>query len=176
MRIIYLIFIIMFLMTSTVQAHIFYKWVDKDGAENYTDDYSKIPSAYRDRIDILYIHEEGSSPPVQKMTPQKGEEIRKDMYGRDETWWREKVRPWKKRLMDAELNYERAHGKFMQKSMELSRRRFGSPTQYKTNIIELDRFKEEMINYQAQIAEVHEILGKLFKEAEASKANPDWLK
>jgi len=168
--------LILFLLVTTVQAHIFYKWVDKDGIVNFTDDYSKIPLAYRDQVDVLYIHEKGSSPPVQKMRPQKGQEIRKDMFGRDETWWREKVRPWKKRLMDAEVNYERVHEKFMQKAMELSRRRFGTPTQYKANIIELDRFKEEMIKYQAQIAEVHEILGKLFKEAEASRADTDWLK
>ena len=162
-------------LASPLQAHIIYKWVDKEGVANYADDYSKIPPAYRDQVDIVYVHEEGPPIPSQP-PPQKREEIKTDIDGQNETYWRGKVHPWKERLKDAEANYERAHEKFMQKTMELSRRRFGSPTQYKMNIIELDRFKEEMIKYQAQIAEVHEILGKLFKEAEASKANPDWLK
>ena len=41
------------------------------------------------------------------------------------------------------------------KLMELSRSRFGtwSPTQYKMNIIELDKLKEELDKYADQIAE-----------------------
>jgi hypothetical protein len=177
MRVIYLIFIISaILIASIVHAHIIYKWVDKDGIENYTDDYSKIPISYRDRVNILYIHEEAVSPPVQKIAPQKREDSGKDIYGRDERWWREKARLLKERLKEAEERYEKAHEKFMQKAMELGRRRFGSPTQYKSIIKELDSFKEEIIKYQAQIALVHDEWSKLYKEAEESKANPDWLK
>ena len=168
--------LIAIILASPLQAHIIYKWVDKNGIENFTDDYSKIPLEYRERINILYIHEEVVLPPVQKMVPQKREEIRKDIYGRDEEWWKGKVRLLKGRLKEAEEGYEKAHEKFMEKAMELNRRRFVSRTLYRTIIIEMDRFKEEMIKYQSQIAEVHEELGKLYKEAEASKANPDWLK
>ena len=62
--------------------------------------------------------------------------------------------------------------------MELSTRRFGSwsRTQYKMNIIELDRLKEEMMKYADQIAEAKEALEKISKEAGEAKANPDWLK
>jgi dephospho-CoA kinase len=64
----------------------------------------------------------------------------------------------------------------MEKAEELSARRFGSRTQYKTNIIELDRLKEEMFKYGDQIAEANEALEKISKEAQESKANLDWLK
>ncbi len=166
------------LLTSTLQAHTFYKWVDEKGIVNYSDDYNNIPSAYRDRVEIEYVHEEGPTPPIQKMTPQKREETKTDIYGQQEAYWRGKVRPWKEFLKTAEANYERAHEKFMGKAMEFSRGRFGtwSRTQYKMNIIELDKLKEEMIKHADQIAEAREAMEKISKEAKEEKANPDWLK
>ena len=64
----------------------------------------------------------------------------------------------------------------MERAEKLSQRRFWSHNEYRINIIELDRFKEEMIKYQTQIAEIEEMLEKLSKDARESKANPDWLK
>lgn len=169
---------LMILLTSTLQAHTFYKWVDEKGVVNFTDDYDNIPRAYRDRVEIEYVHEEGPTPPIQKMTPQKREETKTDIYGQQEAYWRGKVRPWKEFLKTAEANYERAHEKFMGKAMEFSRGRFGtwSRTQYKMNIIELDKLKEEMIKHADQIAEAREAMEKISKEAKEEKANPDWLK
>jgi hypothetical protein len=79
-------------------------------------------------------------------------------------------------LKTAEANYDRAHEKFMKKATELSRLRFGSRTQYKMKIIELDNAKEEMVKYADQIAEAKEGLEKISKEAQEVKANPDWLR
>jgi hypothetical protein len=162
----------------------FYKWVDDKGTVHFTDDYSKVPTSYRDRVEVergeveirKNIQEEKVPLPTQKITPGSKEEIRKDIYGQDEAWWKEKVRPWKEKLKEATTNYEIAQKKFMEKSEELSRKRYGSPTQYKFNIIELDRLREERAKYEAQIAEANEMLRKLSKEAEEVKANPVWLK
>jgi len=164
------------LITSTLEAHTFYKWVDEKGAVNYTDDYNSIPTAHRDRVEIEWVHEEAPTPPIQKITPQKTEETRTDIYGQDEAYWRGKVRPWKDFLKTAEANYEKAHGKFMEKAMELSEKRFGSRTQYKMNIVELDALKDEMMKHADQIGEANEALEKISKEASEAKANPDWLK
>jgi len=170
--------VLLILLTFTVPAYAatIYKWVDKDGVVNYTDDYNKVPFLYHDRVEVLEFFTERVSP-VQppQTTPGIKEEIRADIYGRDETWWREKVHPWKEQLKEATANYERVHSKFMEKAEELSARRFGSRTQYKTNIIELDRLKEEMFKYGDQIAEANEILEKLSKEAKETKADPAWL-
>ena len=176
----HVIFVILavFFLSSSLQAHTFYKWVDEKGIVNYTDDYNSIPSAYRDRVEIEWVHEEGPTPPVQKIAPQKREETRPDIYGQDEAYWRGKVRPWREFLKTAEANYERAHDKFIGKAMEFSQKRFGSwsKTQYKMNIIELDRLKVEMVKYADQIAEAREAMEKISKEAKETKANPDWLK
>jgi len=152
--------------------------VDKDGVVNFTDDREKVPSVYRDRVEIETREDiPGAKPPApQGVASPKKEEAGADIYGRNETWWREKVRPLKDQLKEATGKYESVHHRFMGKAEELSQRRFGSPTQYKMNIIELDRLKDEMTKYQAQIAEAKEMLEKLSKEAEDSKANPEWLK
>jgi hypothetical protein len=174
----HVIFVILavFFLSSSLLAHTFYKWVDEKGAVNYTDDYNNIPAAYRGRAEIEWVHEEGPIPPIQQMTPQRGEATRRDIYGQDETYWKGRVRPWKEFLTTAEANYERAHVSFMQKAEELSMRRFGSRTQYKTNIVQLDGLKEEMLKYADQIGEAKETLEKISKEAEEAKANPEWLK
>jgi hypothetical protein len=174
----HVIFVILavFFLSSSLLAHTFYKWVDEKGAVNYTDDYNNIPPAYRGRAEIEWVHEEGPIPPIQKMTPKRGEATGRDIYGQDETYWKGRVRPWKDFLKTAEANYERAHVSFMQKAEELSMRRFGSRTQYKTNIIQLDGLKEEILKYADQIGEAKEALEKISKEAEEAKANPEWLK
>jgi hypothetical protein len=56
------------------------------------------------------------------------EEIKTDIYGRDEAWWRDKVRPWKERLKEATENYDAAQKKYMESSDELSLKKFGSLT------------------------------------------------
>ena len=172
-----LIFLIFLLFISPAYAHTFYKWVDEKGAVNYTDDYNNIPPAYRNRVEIEWVHEEGPTPPVQKMIPQNREEAKTDIYGLGEAYWKGKVRPWKEFLKTAEANYQKAHQRFMQKAMEFSQKRFGSwsRTQYKMNVIELDKLKEEMLKYGDQVAEGQEALEKISKEAREANANPDWL-
>jgi phosphoenolpyruvate synthase/pyruvate phosphate dikinase len=156
-----------------------YKWVDKDGVVNFTDDLSKVPPSYQDQVKVETkkdVPEESAPLPPQTITPSnKDDETVTDRYGRGEAWWRDKVRPWKEKLKDATEKYEAVQKKYTEKSDELSRRRSGSPTQYKMNIIELDKIREEKEKYQAQMAEANEMLGKLKKEAEETKADPAWL-
>jgi mRNA-degrading endonuclease HigB of HigAB toxin-antitoxin module len=174
-----LILLILFIFLSPAYAATVYKWVDKEGVVNFTDDLSKVPPSYRNRVEM-----EERKDAKEELTPQPArpvtrgdeeEEMKTDIYGRDETWWREKVRPWKEKLKEATEKYEAAEKKYTEKSDELSRRRFGSPTQYKMNIIELDKVREEKEKYQAKISEANAMLEKLSKEAQESKADPAWL-
>ena len=173
-----LIFLMLIVFISPAYADTIYKWVDKDGVVNFTDDIGKVPPSYRDRVEKEERKDvkEKVIPRSQAVTREdEPKEIRADLYGRDETWWREKVRPWKEQLKEATEKYEVAEKKHTEKSDELSRRRFGSPTQYKMNIIELDKIREEKEKYQAQISEANGMLEKLSKEAEETKADPAWL-
>jgi len=174
-------FILLILLTFSLPAYsaTIYKWVDKEGIVNFTDDLSKVPPSYRNRVE-----KEERKDVKEEVTPRspqpatrgnEPEEIKTDIYGRDETWWREKVGSLKERLKEATEKYQAAEKKYTEKSDELSRRRFGSPTQYKANIIELDKVREEKEKYQAQISEANEMLEKLSKEAKETKANPAWI-
>ncbi len=156
--------IVVFLLAPSLHAYTVYKWVDEKDIVNYTDDYDKVPLIYRDRVELKndFFEEGSSTSSFQEMILKKKEAIKPDIYSGDETYWRERVGPWRDRLKEAEANYQEAHKKFMDKAMEFSRRRFGSwsPTQYKSNIVELDRMKEEMIKYGDQIAEANEALDR----------------
>ena len=175
------LFILLILLIFSVPSYAatVYKWVDKEGVVNFTDDLSKVPPSYRNRVEKEErkdVKEKVTPQPPQAATPgNEQEEIKTDIYGRDESWWQEKVRPWKGRLKEATEKYEAVQKRYTDKSDELSRRRFGSPTQYKMNIIELDKIREEKEKYQAQISEANEMLEKLSKEAKESKADPAWL-
>lgn len=173
-----LVFLMIWMFASVSHAHTFYKWMDENGTVNYTDDYNSIPPAHRGGVEIEWVHEEGSAPPMQKIPPPQGEGARKDRNGQDEAYWRGKVRPWREFLKAAEANYEKAHDRFMRKAMEFSAKRFGSwsKTQYKLHILELDRLKEEMMKYADQLAEGREAMEKILKEAKEANVNPDWLK
>jgi len=176
-----LILLILLAFVFPANAATIYRWVDKDGNVNFTDDYNEVPSSYRDRVEIRNYASEGGTPSYilempPLISPRTKEEIRTDVYGRDETWWREKARPWNEQLKEATANYEKVHSKFMKKAGELSVRRYGSRTQYKMNLLQLDGLKEEMMKYEALISEAAEMLEKLSKEAKETKANPEWLK
>lgn len=172
------ILLILLVFTSPAFGATIYKWVDKEGVVNFTDDYNKVPSEYRDRVETEI---RGDTPKGEPLAPpqtpiQKGEETKKDIYGRDETWWSERVSTWNDRIKAATAGYESINEKFMEKEGELSRIKYGSKSRHRIIIQELDRLKEEMMKFKAQIAEANEMLKKLSKEAEESRANPDWLK
>jgi FtsZ-binding cell division protein ZapB len=163
-----------------VHAVTFYKWVDKNGVLNVTDDLEKVPPEYRNQME-REVEEDISSAqsPTSSQSPaQSSEEVkeaRKDIYGRDETWWREKARVWHEKLRDATAKLETVNNKIIEESEAISRK-YWSPTQYKMNMVELDRLKEEKSKYQAQVDEAKERLKRLSKEAEDMKADPQWIK
>ena len=170
-----LTFILFFLVfIASANATTIYKWVDKEGVENFTDDYKKVPPLYRDRVEELEVPQWPSTPPGRPVEKKEG--ILTDRYGRDETWWREKVRPWKEQLREATKNYENTHNQLMEQVQTLAQWRFGSLTQYQMIANNVNILNTQLTGYQAKITEAKEMLEKLSKEAEEARANPEWLK
>jgi len=172
-----LILLILLAFASPAYAATTYKWVDEKGVLGFTDDFTVIPPEYRDKVSMEVTEETPSvgvaaSP---QATPQKIEEAKAGIYGPGETYWRERVRPWKDQLKEATDNYERVYKKFMESAEALSQRRYGSRTQIKMNIIELDRLNMERMGYEAQIEEAKEKLARISNEAKESGADPEWL-
>jgi len=157
--------IIGFLMTPfLVQAEV-YKWIDGNGTIHFTDDYGNIPSSYpqRAKVEIRKDIREETPSEQQKIIPGVKEEQFISFVAGDEAWRQEKIRSWTERLDEATANYEIAEKKFLEKSEELSRRRFGSPTQYKFDIIKLDALNQERMKYRAQMEEADEMLRNFSK-------------
>jgi hypothetical protein len=170
-----LIMLIFFVFAVPAYATTVYKWVDKEGVVNYSDDYNKVPPLYCDRVEALeFLKETGSPEKTPQTTPGSKEEIRMDIYGRDETWWKEKVRPWKEELKEAPENYENAQKEYMEQAEGLGEFKFGrlSLTQYQMLSYRLEVLSKEMKTYQGQIAEANEMLSKLSQEARETKADP----
>lgn len=177
-KLIFISFLLIF--TSSVYAVTIYKWVNQEGVVNFTEDYDKVPPIYRNTVEKINIETEDTPkmevPAASEVPLGKKEKVKADIYGRDETWWREKVRPWKEQLKQATANYETANKRYLERLEELSGKLQLSPTQHRMGTTELRTLKEESMKYQAQISEANEILKKLSKEAEEAKANPDWLR
>jgi hypothetical protein len=180
MKKIFSIFVIL-LFALPLQAGTVYKWVDKEGVVNFTDDLSKVPPSYRNRVEVEErkdVKEEVTPPPPQAITPSgKGDEIITDTYGRDEAWWRDKVRQWKEKLKEATEKYEEAKRNYEKKTDELTQTNFSgrSRSQSKWDVMALNRLREEKEKYEAQVSEANAMLEKLSKEAKETKADPAWL-
>jgi hypothetical protein len=173
-----LIILILLVFATPGYAATVYKWLDKDGVVNYTDDYNQVPAFYRDRVETLeFFTERGRPEPTPKAAPGTKEEILTDIYGRDETWWREKVRPWKEELKEASEKYENAQKEYMEQAEGLGPYNFGkmSLTQYQMLSYRLEILDKEMKTYQVQIDEAKDMLSKLFQEAKETEADPAWL-
>jgi hypothetical protein len=170
----------LFLSLPSVYGVTIYKWMDKNGVVNFTDDPEKVPPEYRDQVE-REVGEETSiaKPPTSAQSPsQSSEEVRetrKDIDGLGETWWREKARPWNQQLKDATANLEAVNNKIIEGTQNIIGK-YSSPTQQNMYTAELERLKGERAKYQAQVDEAKEMLKKLAKEAQDAKADPDWLK
>jgi len=63
------IFVLLFLFISASCASAaIYRWVDEKGVVNFTDDYSKVPPEYRNKVEEVNIQKMGSSIPSQAPT------------------------------------------------------------------------------------------------------------
>jgi hypothetical protein len=160
-------FVIGFLMIPFLVHAEVYKWMDDKGTIHFTDDYGNIPSSYRERFKVEIrkdIREEETLSGPQKIIPGVKEEPVKTVFsGEGEIWREEKIRSWTEKLEAATANFERAQKMFLERSDALSRRRFGSPTMYKFDIIKLDALNRERMKYKAIMEEADEMLRKFWE-------------
>ena len=170
------ILFLLLVLVSICDAAVIYKWVDKNGSVNFTDDISKVPPEYRDQIQTEETKdiEKTQTPSGAPASIQKTGEEKRDVHGRGEEYWRELVRPWKKQLMQAQEDYKNTNVK-IDDAIEVVKGRFLSKTQYNFKRQEVDRLMEERKVYEARIEEANKMLAKIGKEAEEARADPAWL-
>ncbi len=117
------------------------------------------------------------SPGGREVLTEKRTMSQTDIYGRDASWWKEKVRPWKDQLSEATEGYEKASEAFIQQLERLGPYRWGglSLTQYQFISTRLTLLNGQMMRFRNQISEARGMLTKLSREAMETKADPMWI-
>ena len=172
-----MLILLLLVLPSIFHAADIYKWVDKDGTAHFTDDLSKVPPEYRDQVKTEEVRD---SEKIQSPTPgpasgQKTEGEKRDAKGMGEEYWRERVRPWKKQLKQAQEDYNNTNIK-IDDAIEVFKGRYYSHTQYNLKRVEVERLLEERGTYEGKMKEANEMLAKIAKASEEAKADPAWLR
>jgi len=154
-----------------------YHWVDKNGVANFTDDYEKLPSEYRNQTHIKVMEDstvmESPNPAsIPEVSPPR-EDVRKDILPQRVEWRGGRGRAWETQLREATENQKAAGEDYVGESEKLVIRKYGSHQQFKSTILNLERIKEEENKYEAQIAEAKEMLERFSREAGESTSSPD---
>ena len=174
-----LMLLILLVFVSPAYATTAYKWVDKEGVVNYTDDYNSIPPEYQEKVEVEEFISEKSTPlptPIlpSEISPEAKEEG-KDRYGMSADYWKDRARPLRQQLKEATANIETVDSQMAEKVAGLSGR-FLSPTQHNILTSQLQGLREQKSLYEAQANDAREKLDKLAKEAEEAQADPEWIK
>ncbi len=106
----YLVLALCILLFSAVQARAeFYRWVDKDGKEFFTNEPRKIPPEYRSSA--TKVEPDESRVSVENQQSDKGKTRvavteHRDKYGRGEGYWRKRAADLRQKLRDQEARYD----------------------------------------------------------------------
>jgi len=170
--------LLVILSIGSLQAETIYRWVDKEGVVHLTDQYEKIPVADREKVKKETFEDSSTAAVPARVEPseKRDEGGVTNPLSQNEAYWRDRARPWKEKLAEAKEAYENANKKYMERSEQLSQRKFGSRTQYKMDIMEMEKLNGERKKYEAQMNEANDSLKRISREAEEANANPEWVR
>lgn len=163
-----------------------YRWVDEKGTIHFTDDPTLVPERYRNQLEKKKISEKSPTPPKTSLEPQSKRQTpspmaeKRDLLGRDEAWWRAKVKEWEDKLQQAQENLDRIRGEIRQKEKELAEVS-SKPDKFKKKLkkveSEIKALQSEVKTWEDRVEEAKEMLEKVLpKEATDFRADPDWLR
>jgi hypothetical protein len=164
-----------------------YSWVDEKGTIHYADDLTLVPERYREHVKKRKTQQEPSpSPSIPPSSGSQGTEARpssepspdrRDRLGRDEQWWRAKVKEWEDIFQNAQNNYDKAYQAWKSKEKELEDLKI-KPDSVKRKIrAEIKDLEEKTKALEKVMNEAREMVEKVLpREAEENRADPDWLK
>jgi len=164
-----LILLILLIFTVPAYAATIYKWVDKEGVVNFTDDYNNVPSSYRDRVEVKHYRDrvevkhyltEGLAPAYTNVGSQKKAEGKADLHGRDY---------WKKQLDDATANYERVREELLNAGERLVWTRYGGKTQYQMFTADLPGITDRLEAYREQLIDAKAMLETFENETQGTE-------
>ncbi len=170
----YVILAVCILFLSATQARAeFYRWVDNDGKEFFTNDPLKVPPEYRGSAMKMEPDESRVSveekPAITGKTRITGSE-HKDKYGRGEKYWRKRAADLRGKLRDQEVRYDlvlKEQHEQDQKPKTLN----GKKTKARAS---LEKKKAKLETERARTRRALEV--NLPEEARKADAYPGWLR
>jgi hypothetical protein len=186
-RAIILIYFLSILAVSTAKGQEIYQWVDEKGTIHFTDDLTLVPEKFRDQVHRKRLPQEPSPSPSTSPFPRPQEMERRpssqpspdqrDLLGRDEQWWREKVKEWENKFQNAQKNYEKAYQALRAKEKELEDSTFKPNSVKRRMKAEIKELEEKAKAAEKEVEEAKRMLEKVLPgQAEEDRADPKWLK
>lgn len=163
----------LFLIAATPALAEFYRWVDKDGKEYFTNEPGKVPQEYRGSVQTVKPDDSrvsvGEKPSAAvKAGGQLGEH--KDKNGRGEDYWRRRASNLRLRLRDQQDEYA-----IVLKELDSQDQKTGKPAgKGKKSLSGLERKKAKLEKDIARTKRVLEV--DLPEEARRADAYPGWLR
>lgn len=172
MRIVsFLVLSILLLSASPARAE-FYRWVDKDGREFFSNDQKQVPSEYRDNASVVRPDDDRVSVSSKGAAPTRnvrsiGEH--KDKYGRGEEYWRQKATNLRLKLRNQQDEYDLVLRQL--EEQEQPSRKSGKKKKSSAG------FEKKKMKLQKEISQTTRMLDvDLPEEARKADAYPGWLR
>lgn len=150
----------------------FYRWVDRDGREFYTNDPAKIPSEYRNQV--VSVETEESRVSIGEGTPEAAVPVlsieHKDINGRGEEYWRERARKLRRQLRRLEDEYS----VILRQEREQEEKEKAGVLPRKRGTAKINRKKYQLEKKIARLKRELEV--ELPDEARRAGAYPGWLR
>lgn len=158
--------LIVFIFPPSLYAETYFHWIDENGVYNLTNDYEKVPLAYRNQDHRRVIEDVPEiQPPVVSSTPQAMPQ--KELIRRSETsnlqeeWRRRKEIQSEQHLKQAEEDLEAVNKEYLEESDKLIERRYGSHQQFKSTTIGMTILRQERDRCEARLMEAKETLKRI---------------
>ena len=186
-RMMILICFLSILAVSTAKGQEIYQWVDEKGTIHFTDDLTLVPEKFRDQVHRKRLPQEPSPSPSTSPSPRPQEMERRpssqpspdqrDLLGRDEQWWRAKVKEWEDKFQNAQKNYEKAYQALRAKEKELEDSTLKPKSVRRRMKAEIKELEEKAKAAEKEVEEAKRMLEKVLPgQAEEDHADPKWLK
>ncbi len=173
-----LVCLVFFLVSYSQARAEFYRWVDKDGKEFFSNDRKQVPPEYRDGAAVVRpddgrvsVSNSGAAAP-QKVSA-KGSAEHKDKYGRGEDHWRRKAGSLRVKLRKQQDEYDSVLKKIEAREEQQHPRPSKKPGGKKKSSA-LDKKKVKLEKEIAQTTRMLEV--DLPEEARKADAYPGWLR
>lgn len=165
-----LVLTILFFFTSDARAE-FYRWVDKDGTEFFSNDQKQVPPAYRGSATIVRPDDRRISVGNKAAAPARNvrsDDRHKDKYGRGEEYWRQKATNLRLKLRNQQDEYD-----IVMKQLD-AQEQSKSRGKKKKSAAGLEKKKMKLEKEMAQTTRMLEV--DLPEEARRADAYPGWLR